>query len=111
MSQVFHSLVQILKLNDVREGKTGAGRDYKLQDCEAVILNDDGSVHEVGVLMLPKDLVGVAKVGTYTAAFSLRADKSKEGGRRIGAVLTSLTAVPPATGARAPVAASVAAPK
>jgi hypothetical protein len=86
--------VQILVVNPVREGVGKAsGREYKMQDCECVLLSDAGEVVEVGVLMLGKDQVGNTLPGTYAATFSLRADKSKDGGRRIGAVLTGLRPV------------------
>lgn len=85
----FTSIVQILKLNEARSGNKN-GREWQMQDAECILLNDDGSVSEVGVLMIPKDLMGKVQAGTYTASFSLRTDKSKEGGRRIGAVLTGL---------------------
>jgi hypothetical protein len=86
--------LQILKVNPINEGIGKVSKQpYRMQDCECLILNEDGSVDEVGVLMLSKDQVGVTKEGTYVGSFSMRADKSKEGQRRIGAVLTGLTPV------------------
>ena len=61
-----------------------------MQEAECVILNDDGTPAEVGVLMIPKDLMGKVSPGTFLGAFALRANKSREGGRRIEAVLTGL---------------------
>lgn len=88
------SLIQILKVNDIREG-TGktSGQPYRMQDCECLLLNEDGSPAEVGVLMLSKDQVGKVVPGSYMGQFALRANKGRDGGRRIEAVLTGLQAV------------------
>lgn len=86
--------LQILKVNEIREGVGRvSGQAYRMQDCECIILDETGAVDEVGVLMLGKDQVGNTTAGTYVGSFALRADKSKDGGRRIGAVLTGLTPV------------------
>jgi hypothetical protein len=85
------SLLQILKVNDLREG-TKEGRAWKMQDAECILLTDEGAPDQVGVLMLPKELVGTGvKPGRYTGAFALRPNLST---RRIEAVLVSLTPVP-----------------
>lgn len=85
------SLLQILKVNDLREGSK-EGRAWKMQDAECILLTDEGQPDQVGVLMLPKELVGTGlKPGRYTGAFSLRPNLST---RRIEAVLVSLTPVP-----------------
>jgi hypothetical protein len=89
------SIIQILKLNEVRSGEKN-GRKWEMQDAEALLLNDDGSVNQVGVLMLPKDLTGKATPGTFIGTFALRADTSREGQRRINAVLTGLQPYTPA---------------
>jgi hypothetical protein len=86
--------LQILKVNDIREGVGKlSGQPYRMQDAECVILTEAGEVDEVGVLMLGKDQVGVTQPGIYVGSFAMRADKSKEGQRRIGAVLTGLRQV------------------
>lgn len=85
-----HSIVQILKLNEARSGKTVTGREWTIQDAECLLLNDDGTINEVGVLTIPRELNGKATPGTFMGAFALRANKSREGGRRIEAVLTGL---------------------
>ena len=86
--------LQILKLNDIREGVgKESGRPYRMQDAECIILGEAGDVDEVGVLMLSKDQVGNVQPGTYVGSFALRADKSRDGQRRIGAVLTGLRPV------------------
>lgn len=90
------TILQVLKVNEARKGVSKVtGNPWEMQDCECILLNDDGSVGEVGVCSLPRDLIGKTTVGVYTASFSLRANKSREGGRRIEAVLTGLVPVPP----------------
>jgi hypothetical protein len=86
--------LQILKLNDVREGVGKAsGKPYRMQDAECLILNDTGEVDQVGVLMLSPEQVGKTETGTYLGSFAMRANTSREGQRRIEAVLTGLTPV------------------
>lgn len=98
------SIIQILKVNEKRSG-TKNGRDWSMQDCECALLADTGELEQVGVLQLPKDMMGEAapKPGVYCGAFALRAGMQD---RKITAVLTSLTpyAVPPARGASKPAA-------
>lgn len=84
------SIIQVLKVNEVRSG-VKEGRKWEMQDCECLLLSADGAVEEVGVLMLPKELTGKTLPGTYMGSFALRADKSREGGRNIRAVLTGIT--------------------
>jgi hypothetical protein len=89
------SILQILKVNEIKEGKAKAtGNEYRLQDCECVLLDEKGDVGEVGVLSLPRDWIGNVKPGIYLGSFALRANKGREGGRRIEAVLTALNAHP-----------------
>lgn len=86
--------LQVLKLNDKREGVGKAsGKPYSMQDAECVILNEAGEPDSVGVLMIPKDLMGQVQPGTYAGAFAMRASNARDGGRRIGAVLTGLRLV------------------
>ena len=87
------TIIQILKVNEARSG-TKDGREWKMQDAECILLNDDGSVGEVGVCSLPKNLIGATAPGNYTATFTLRANKGREGGRRIEAQLVGLTPLP-----------------
>ncbi len=86
--------LEILKLNPIREGVgKQSGQPYRMQDAECMILDDKGEVDQVGVLMLSKDQVGVTEKGTYLGSFAMRANTSKDGGRRIEAVLTGLQRV------------------
>jgi hypothetical protein len=80
------AIIQIIKVNDSKKGVKD-GREWEIQDCECILLNDDGSPSSVGVLSLPKDLRGKVSVGIYTGAFALRPDLRT---RRIEAVLVSL---------------------
>jgi hypothetical protein len=80
------AIVQIIKINEKRTG-TKDGRAWEMQDCECILLTEDGQPDQVGVLSLPKDLRDHVKPGTYTGAFAL---KSNLRDRRIEAVLTGL---------------------
>lgn len=95
------SILQVLKVNEKRSG-TKNGRDWSMQDCECALLSDTGELEQVGVLRLPKDMMGDAapKPGIYMGAFALRAGMQD---RQIAAVLTALTpyAVPKAAPAKA----------
>lgn len=88
------SKLQIIKVGPVVP-KTYEGRSYEIQEAECITLNDDGSVNQVAVLRLGEQMRGekAPKTGTYTATFSLVANPKD---RRLGAVLTGLTALPPA---------------
>jgi hypothetical protein len=100
------SIIQILKLNDLRSGEKN-GRRWEMQDAECLLLDETGAVSQVGVLMLPKDLMGKVQPGTYMGTFALKADTSREGQRRINAVLTGLNQMPagkPSSAANRPAA-------
>ena len=75
------AIIQIIKV-------TKDGRAWSMQDAECILLNDDGTPNQVGVLQIPKELreKGVA-IGTYTGSFALKSDLRT---RRIEAVLTGL---------------------
>jgi len=86
--------LHILKLNPIREGTSKTtGQPWRMQDAECMILDDKGEVDQVGVLLLSKDQVGKTDPGIYLGAFAMRANTSKDGGRKIEAVLTGLTPV------------------
>lgn len=97
------SILQILKVNDKRSGVKD-GRPWEMQDAECVLLDDAGVMQQVGVLQLPKHLMGDTAPfpGVYLGAFALQAGMKD---RRISAVLTALTpydtrkASPPAAAA------------
>jgi hypothetical protein len=88
------SLIEILKINDVKSGVSKSGKPYKLQDAECILRADDGSPQHVGVLNLPRHMVDEAapKPGLYSGTFTLQASYVD---RRIEAVLTGLTPVSP----------------
>lgn len=104
-SFIMRSIIQILKVNEMKKGVSRkTGNPYEMQDAECLILNDDGSVDQVGVLPLPKDLREKVLPGTYVGSFAMRPDMQT---RRIGAVLTGLQPYTPAK----PVAPASVAPK
>ncbi len=85
------SLIQILKLNEPRpwnmDGKSGLSHS-----AECLLLNDDGSISQVGVLKIKgDDLIKKAQVGVYSGSFAMRANPAS---RVIEAVLTDLTPIP-----------------
>ncbi|PYE79684.1 hypothetical protein [Xylophilus ampelinus] len=84
---MFTALIQIIKVNDARSGSKD-GRAWEMQDAECLLLAEDGSPQQVGVLMLPKDLRNKTAPGTYTGSFALSAGLRD---RRIEAILTGLT--------------------
>lgn len=82
------SILQILKLNDVREGISAKnGKPYRMQDAECLILKETGEVDQVGVLQIPRDLLGSVAPGVYLGSFALRPNMAS---RRIEAQLTGL---------------------
>ena len=93
------SIIQVLKLNDPREWKF-EGRSGVSHSAECLLLSQEGTVEQVGVLNIPRDLVEKVKVGVFTGSFALRANPAS---RKIEAVLTDLTPVP-STGTKAPAA-------
>lgn len=89
------SIIQILKLNDPKTGTSSkTGKPYDMQDAECLLLKEDGSVDQVGVLQIPKQLREVVKPGTFTATFALNSNYAS---RRIEAVLTGLVPLPSRT--------------
>jgi hypothetical protein len=88
------SLIKILKINALKKGTSSrTNKPYEMQDAECLLMNDDGTVGSVGVLQLPKNLMGqhLPIVGDYTAKFSLQAGMLD---RKINAVLVGLTLIP-----------------
>jgi hypothetical protein len=84
------SLIQVIRVQDPRSGVAKlSGKPYTLQEAECLLCNDDGSPSEVGVLMVPKDLIGKLTPGHYLASFTLTTDRE----RRITARVTELRAV------------------
>lgn len=86
------SIIQVLKLNDPKTGISKKnGNAYDMQDAECLLLNDDGSIDQVGVLQVPKSLREKIAVGTFRGSFAMQANFAS---RRIEAVLTDLVPVP-----------------
>lgn len=82
------SILRIYQVDDVRSGVgRESGRPYEMQDAQCALLRDDGSVSQVGVLTLPKELNGKVTPGDYIGTFALRVAMKD---RKIGAVLVGL---------------------
>lgn len=85
------SIVQILKVNEPRSGIGKNNKPWQMQEAECILLDGDGAVSQVGVLDVPKDMIGNIVSGTYTATFSLSAHYQT---RKIESRLVSLTRLP-----------------
>lgn len=85
------SVVQILKVNDSRSGVGKNGKNWTIQEAECILIDADGQVSQVGVLDVPKDMIGNLTPGNYTATFTLAAHYQT---RKIESRLTGLTRIP-----------------
>lgn len=81
------SILRILKINEPRKG-VKEGREWSMQDAECLLLNDDGTVAQVGVLQIPKLLQGTLTEGDFLGTFALRPNMAS---RKIEAQLVGLT--------------------
>lgn len=82
--------ISILKVNPARSGVSAkTNKPWTMQDCECMTINDDGSIGQVGVLQLPRDMVGelAPKAGDYVATFGLQPNMQT---RRIEAQIVAL---------------------
>lgn len=84
------SVVQILKVNESRSGVGKTGKAWTMQEAECILIDGDGQVSQVGVLDVPKDMIGHITPGNYTATFSLAAHYQT---RKIESRLTALTRI------------------
>ncbi len=87
----FSSVIQILKVGDIRSGVGKTGKPWQMQEAECILIDGDGQVSQVGVLDVPRELVGNLNPGTYSATFTLSAHYQT---RKIGAQLVALTPHP-----------------
>ncbi len=83
------SLLNILAINEVRDGKQG-DRTWQSQTVEAATLDDTGAVRQVGRLRIPKELIGNVTPGMFMGSFALTRDETREGGGYLVARLTGL---------------------
>ena len=84
------TLIQILKLNEPKPW-TMEGRSGVSHSAECLLLQEDGSVDQVGVLKIRgDDMIKKSQVGTYFGTFAMRANPQT---RVIEAVLTNITPV------------------
>lgn len=93
--QTVNSILQILVVNTKAGTSKKTGQPYSIPEAQCILLNDDGSVSAVGVLVIPKQLEETAKPGTYTGSFALEAGTFGENQGRIVARLVGLTPLPP----------------
>jgi len=82
------SILQVLKVNEVRKGiSSKTQRPYEMQDAECLLLKETGEVDQVGVLQIPRELLGKVVPGVYLGSFALRPNMAS---RRLEAQLTGL---------------------
>lgn len=107
----FTSTIQILKVSEELSKKLNpdTGKPYVSHIARTALINDDGELETVGRLRVPRELVDVAKVGTYRAGFALRVPDYGPDKGDVVSVLTSLTPLPSAQRAAAPATPSKAA--
>lgn len=90
----YSSVVEILKINDLREGTSSkTGKKWQMQEAECILRDGDGGVAQVGVLDIPREMIGQLVPGLYMATFSLQAHYQT---RKIGAMLVDLRPMPKA---------------
>ena len=101
-TMTFPAFIKIIKINEKREG-VKEGRPWAMQDCECVALDENGEMLQVGVLQLPKPMLGenAPQLGTYIPVFALQVGLRD---RKIGVGIVDLKLVP-ARSATAPAAA------
>lgn len=86
------SFIKIIKVNEPRSG-TKDGRAWVMQDAECVTLDENGELLQVGVLSLPKSMMGdkVPVCGTYTPVYGMQVGMRD---RRIEPAIVGLTPYP-----------------
>lgn len=105
------STIQILKVTEELSKKLNpdTGKPYVSHIARTALINDDGELETVGRLRVPRELVDVAKVGTFRAGFALRVPDYGPDKGDVVSVLTSLTPLPPSASRPAPAPAAKAA--
>ncbi len=90
----YTSTIQILKVGVELSKKLNpdTGKPYESHIARTALINDDGELETVGRLRVPRELVDVAKVGTYRASFALRVP---DYGPNKGDVVSELTGLVP----------------
>lgn len=106
---MFTSIIQILKVNDVVKGISKAGNAYERHSAECLLLDNTGAVQCVGRLVIPTDLRDSAKVGMYSANFTLRVPTFGDRKGDIEAALVGLLPITKTAGGLAAAAPSKAA--
>lgn len=93
---MFSSILQVLKVEEQVSKTTDpkTGQPYVRHFARCVLVNDDGTVNNVGRLRIPRDLVEQVKVGTFHAGFALDVPDYGDNKGDIVAKLTSLVAAP-----------------
>ncbi len=83
------STIQIFKLDEVKKGTSKkTGNPYEIHTAQAALIDIAGNVDTVGVLDIPRDLVGKVAPGKYAGTFAMKTNFQTG---RIESVLTGLT--------------------
>lgn len=100
----FSSTIQIVKMETQLSKKLNpdTNKPFESHFARAILLDDDGAVATLGRLRIPRDLVGIAKEGSYRASFGLTVP---DYGDQKGDIVAALTGLLPVTVGRTPSAA------
>ena len=102
IGKTMQSLLEILVITNKSGKAKKTGNDYSINEAHCVLRDESGNAGAVGVLVIPKALEPVAKVGLFSASFALEAATYGEEQGRIVARITGLTPVAPASVRRSP---------
>lgn len=96
------SFIQVLVAQPIRKGISKKnGQPYEMQEADCVMLDEDGTLLQVGVMTVPREQMGKLEPGVYQPSFGISVNFQS---RVITPVLMGLTAVRRAPSAAAPAA-------
>lgn len=82
--------VQVIKVDEPREGKTKEGREWKMQEVQCILLDEGRTPVEVAVMDVPRDMIGKVSTGVFLPVLRLQANKGRDGGRKLEARIVGL---------------------
>ena len=68
------SLLQVLRVDEKSGISSKTGRPYTMHTAQCIVLDDNGAPSLVGVLDIPRAMVGKVEVGTFLGSFSIGVD-------------------------------------
>jgi hypothetical protein len=87
----FSSKIQVLKVDVLKGNSKKTNLPFEIHTAECILLNDDGSVNQVGKLRIPQSLRESCVPGTFSAGFSLGVSNYGDTRGLVEAQLASLT--------------------